>query len=197
LIVNDRARVPISGWQDSKSSYFPDPPKSVLRAPSGELVPFDFDEERQTIQAGTTLTTPDNASAVILRGRPPKVPPFPHIVPESPGLTESDGKSTFLWRFMGPLMDGLFQLPYDELTLEWLVFGTTHIRIYKDRYKNLRVQRRSPGFQDNVAIDLVPFGKATDLCVQLVWTPDGLTARLECIDGWPPVLCRAARSPLS
>jgi len=197
LIVNDHARVRIAGWQDSKTTFFPSPPKNAVRAPSGELVPFDTEEERRIIKAGTKLAKPDNASPVILRAKAENMPPLPHIVPDSPGLTESDGQSTFLWTFAGPLGDGLFQLPYDEVVLEWLVFGTTQIRIYKDRYRNLRVQRKAAEFQDNVAIDLVPFGKATDLCLQLIWTPDKLTARLECIEGWPPVLCRAARSSLS
>lgn len=197
LIVNNQARVRIAGWDDSKASFFPHEPRSMLRSPSGELLPFDAEAEQRILDAGTTMTDGNQAGPVLFRGKPENMPPFPHIIPETPGLTASEGQSTLLWRFAAPLAEGLFHLPDEEVLLEWLLLGTTQIRIYKDRHCNIRIHRRSAGFQDNVAIDLIPFGRATDICLQLAWTPGGLSARVECLDGWPPVLCRAVRSPLN
>lgn len=196
MIVNERARVRLAGLVDSRPGFFPDHPKAVQRAPSGELLPFDPEEERRILEAGITLSEADGSSPLLLNAKVHDIPRWPHIVQESSGLSEREGKTTFRWRFRAPLAEGLFQLPYDQVPLEWLVLGRTQVRIYRDRHQNLCVHRRSTGFQDNVAIDLIPFGRATVICLQVVWTPDELRAGIECLDGWQQVVCRGARSPL-
>lgn len=78
VIVNHAARVRCD-WPDSKSVYFPDEPTSVLRGPSGELAPFDFEAEGEAVRKGSVLADPVGGSPWVVNAKGGQVPPFPHI----------------------------------------------------------------------------------------------------------------------
>jgi hypothetical protein len=197
LVVNEHAGVP-SGWPDSKPAYFPEPPKGVVRAPTGELVPFDLEEEERLLRQGTVLSESQEGKIPVLlnvkNGKP--IPSFPHVVPEQSDLNEHNGAMTFLFRFRDTVGKSLLGTDVGEILFEWLVVGSSHFRLYRDRHLNFCIHRRTPGYQDNVAIDLVPFSASDTLHLQLTWRPDGLTAALRWSDDYPAAICRAARSAL-
>jgi hypothetical protein len=195
VIVNECATRPL-GWHDSRAEFFPTSPISVLRSETGELVPFDFDEERRLLESGTVLTGAGDGGALLLHNKEGSLPRFPHLIPEGPEISELEGRMTFYFAFDGQLASTLFPLDFDKVVLEWFVVGKTQFQIYRDRDLNLRVNRRSPEYQDNVAIDLVAFGRSDKLLLQLVWCADNVRASLRCSDDYPPAVCRSARSPL-
>lgn len=195
VITNGAASVK-TAWPDSKAQYFPQPPMAVLRTPTGELVPFDFTAEETLLKQGSTLSTVQHGEMPVLldvrEGKP--VPTFPHIVPEKDGLTESNGAMTFMFKFRESIASSLLK-PEEgkEIILEWFVVGKTHFRIYRDRDLNLRINRRGALWQENVAIDLPPFGKSDTLLLQLTWSLDGFAASLTNSDDYPAAVCRAVR----
>ena len=194
LIVNEHARVR-SGWPDSRPMYFSEEPASLLRSPNGELVPHDFAEERRIAAAGTSIPNTGEAPWLI-DAKGGRVPPLPHVISEGAEITESAGRMTFYWRFREPIAKCLFASQNQDLMMEWFVVGETHFRLYRDRFLNLRINRRTPRYQDNVAIDLVPFGHADDFLLQLIWDSEGVRASLRWSDEQPAAICRSARTSL-
>jgi len=193
LIVNQQARVAL-GWPDSRPTYFSEEALSVLRAPSGELVPHDFAEERRLVGAGTVIPN-DETKPWLIDARGGRVPPFPHVLSEGPDITEPQGRMTFYWRFKGSIASCLFTPNDRDLMIEWFVIGDTHFRLFRDRYLNLRVNRRTSSYQDNIAIDLVPFGRADELLLLLFWDSERVKASLRSSDERPAAVCRSARAP--
>lgn len=189
-IINDAA-VPRLPWPDSYSQYFPVEPKAVLATPDGDLVPFDYEAEQRAIEAGQLLTATGSETLLINHREGPLK--FPHVIPEGSDCTEGEGRMTFYWKFREPLARSLLSKEFDQVLLEWFIVGRSQFRIYRDRHWNLRVNRRSSGFQDNVAIDLPPWRDAVELCLNLIWSAQEIEARLYLPDGSRAIGCKAVR----